>query len=90
MEGARKKVGDGNEHIPSLAITSQGTYTMSSKRTNQAGFASKSMFDVLQNDEPEEEEVEEEDVSLDQVIEYVPCPIQIIHGLDANIQDQEQ
>jgi uncharacterized protein YgfB (UPF0149 family) len=32
------------------------------------------MFDVLQNDEPEEEEVEEEEVALDQVIEYVfPC-----------------
>lgn len=30
------------------------------------------MFDVLQNDEPEEEEVEEEEVALDQVIEYVP------------------
>jgi uncharacterized protein YgfB (UPF0149 family) len=29
------------------------------------------MFDVLQNDEPEEEEVEEEEVALDQVIEYV-------------------
>ena len=30
------------------------------------------MFDVLQNDEPEEEEVEEEEVAVDQVIEYVP------------------
>jgi len=29
------------------------------------------MFDVLQNDEPEEEEVEEEEVAVDQVIEYV-------------------
>jgi uncharacterized protein YgfB (UPF0149 family) len=44
---------------------------MSSRKSGQAGFATKSMFDVLQNDEPEEEEVEEEDVSLDQVIEYV-------------------
>lgn len=45
---------------------------MSSKKSGQTGFATKSMFDVLQNDEPEEEEVEEEEVALDQVIEYVP------------------
>jgi hypothetical protein len=42
---------------------------MSTRKSNQGGFASKSMFDVLQNDEPEEEEVEEEEVVLDQVIE---------------------
>lgn len=35
------------------------------------------MFDVLQNDEPEEEEVEEEEVAVDQVIEYVPPSIYI-------------
>jgi uncharacterized protein YgfB (UPF0149 family) len=46
--------------------------SMSSRKSGQAGFATKSMFDVLQNDEPEEEEVEEEDVAVDQVIEYVP------------------
>lgn len=45
-----------------------------SKSSGQAGFASKSMFDVLSNDDqPEEEEVEEdsESVSVDQVIESV-------------------
>jgi uncharacterized protein YgfB (UPF0149 family) len=45
---------------------------MSSRKSGQTGFATKSMFDVLQNDEPEEEEVEEEEVAVDQVIEYVP------------------
>jgi hypothetical protein len=40
-----------------------------SRKGGQPGFATKSMFDVLQNDEQEEEEVEEEDVALDQVIE---------------------
>jgi uncharacterized protein YgfB (UPF0149 family) len=46
--------------------------SMSSRKSGQTGFATKSMFDVLQNDEPEEEEVEEEEVAVDQVIEYVP------------------
>jgi hypothetical protein len=45
------------------------TSSMSTRKSTQGGFASKSMFDVLQNDEPEEEEVEEEEVALDQVIE---------------------
>jgi uncharacterized protein YgfB (UPF0149 family) len=54
-----------------LYTTITTTTIMSSRKSGQAGFATKSMFDVLQNDEPEEEEVEEEDVSLDQVIEYV-------------------
>jgi len=55
-----------NGFLPSLyTITS----SMSTRKPNAGGFASKSMFDVLQNDEPEEEEVEEEEVALDQVIE---------------------
>ena len=59
--------------------TSQPTsiLTMSSRKSGQTGFATKSMFDVLQNDEPEEEEVEEEEVAVDQVIEYVPPSIYI-------------
>jgi hypothetical protein len=48
---------------------------MSSRKSGQTGFATKSMFDVLQNDEPEEEEVEEEEVAVDQVIEHVPPSI---------------
>jgi hypothetical protein len=52
----------------SITYLSYTSITMS-KRAGQAGFATKSMFDVLQNEEPEEEEVEEEDVMLDQVIE---------------------
>lgn len=41
-----------------------------SKKSGQGAFVTKSMFDVLSNeDQPEEEEVEEDDVSLDQVTE---------------------
>jgi uncharacterized protein YgfB (UPF0149 family) len=53
-------------------LYSTSILTMSSRKSGQTGFATKSMFDVLQNDEPEEEEVEEEEVAVDQVIEYVP------------------
>lgn len=55
-------------HLSSLAGFSNSIVIMS-KRGGQPGFATKSMFDVLQNDEPEEEEVEEEEVTLDQVVE---------------------
>ena len=42
-----------------------------SKKSGQAAFATKSMFDVLGEDQPEEEEVEEEseDLGVDQAIE---------------------
>ena len=46
------------------------------------------MFDVLQNDEPEEEEVEEEEVALDQVIEYVSSSIYT--WMSAHDQEQGQ
>lgn len=44
-----------------------------SKKSGQAAFATKSMFDVLGEDQPEEEEVEEEseDLGVDQAIECV-------------------
>jgi hypothetical protein len=76
MGGARKKVGRRGHrgflnYLLLYYTRPQAILSMSSRKSGQTGFATKSMFDVLQNDEPEEEEVEEEEVALDQVIEYV-------------------
>jgi hypothetical protein len=79
MGGARTKVGRrghrGFLDYLLLYYTSTSILSMSSRKSGQTGFATKSMFDVLQNDEPEEEEVEEDEVAVDQVIEFVPPSI---------------